>query len=54
MAALYHLRIIQPVIRLFARLFHRTLGLSGAESLAGASNIFFGVESATTVRTSRR
>jgi CNT family concentrative nucleoside transporter len=50
MAVLYHLRLIQPVVRVFGRLFHRTLGLSGAESLAGASNIFFGVESATTIR----
>jgi len=50
MAALYHLRLLQPIVRLLGRLFHRTLGLSGAEALAGASNIFFGVESATTVR----
>jgi len=50
MAALYHLRIIQPVVKLFAALFHKTLGLSGAESVAGASNIFVGVESAMTVR----
>ena len=50
MAMLYHLRIVQPVVRLFAVLFHRTLGLSGAESLAGSSNIFVGVESAMTVR----
>ncbi|MCP3977737.1 MAG: nucleoside permease nupX [bacterium] len=50
MAAAYHLKLIQPVVRVFARLFHRTLVLSGAESLAGASNIFFGVESATTIR----
>lgn len=50
MAAFYHLGIIQPLIRLFARLFRRTLRLSGAEALAGASNIFVGVESATTVR----
>ena len=35
MAALYHLRILQPVVKLFALLFHRTMGLSGAESLAG-------------------
>ena len=49
-AAFYHLGLIQPVIRLFARLFRSTLGLSGAEALAGASNIFVGVESATTVR----
>lgn len=50
MAALYHLKIIQPIVKLFAVLFHKTLGLSGAESVAGASNIFVGVESAMTVR----
>ncbi len=50
MAVLYHLRLLQPVVRFMGRVFHRTLGLSGAEALAGASNIFFGVESATTVR----
>jgi CNT family concentrative nucleoside transporter len=50
MAALYHLRLIQPVVRLFAKVFHRTLGLSGVEALAGSSNIFVGVESAMTVR----
>lgn len=50
MALLYHLRLMQPVVLLFARLFHGTLRLSGAESLAGASNVFVGVESAVTVR----
>ena len=50
MAVLYHLRILQPIVKLFAILFHRTMGLSGAESLAGSSNIFIGVESAMTVR----
>jgi CNT family concentrative nucleoside transporter len=50
MAALYHLRLLQPLVRILGRLFHRTLGLSGAEALAGSANIFFGVESATTVR----
>jgi CNT family concentrative nucleoside transporter len=50
MALLYHLRILQPLVRLFGKLFHGTLGLSGAEALAGSSNIFFGVESATTIR----
>lgn len=49
-AALYHLRLLQPVVRLFAKLFHRTLGLSGAESLCGSANIFVGVESALVVR----
>ncbi len=50
MAMLYHLRLLQPVVRGLGRVFHRTLGLSGAEALAGSSNVFFGVESATTVR----
>jgi CNT family concentrative nucleoside transporter len=49
-AAGYHLRLIQPVVRVFGRLFRRTLELSGAEALACAANIFFGVESAATVR----
>jgi len=50
MAALYHLRIMHPIVRLFAVLFHRTLKLSGAEALAGSANIFVGVETAMTVR----
>jgi CNT family concentrative nucleoside transporter len=49
-AALYHLRLLQWVVRLFARLFHRTMAISGAESLAGAANIFVGIESALVVR----
>ena len=49
-AALYHLGILQVVVRLFAKLFHRTLGISGAESLSSAANIFVGVESALVVR----
>ena len=50
MAVGYHLGLIQPIIRLFGRLFRRTLQLSGAEALAGSSNIFVGIESAITVR----
>ncbi|MCI0663156.1 MAG: nucleoside transporter [Acidobacteria bacterium] len=49
-AALYHLRLLQHVVRLFARIFHRTMGISGAESLCGAANIFVGVESALVIR----
>ncbi len=49
-AALYHFGILQFIVRLFAKLFHRTMGISGAESLAGAANIFVGVESALVVR----
>jgi CNT family concentrative nucleoside transporter len=50
MAVLYHWRALQPVVRWLGRLFRGTLRLSGAEALAGASNIFFGLESATTIR----
>ncbi len=47
---LYHLRVMQIFVRLFARLFHRTMKISGAESLSSAANIFVGVESALVVR----
>jgi CNT family concentrative nucleoside transporter len=47
---LYHLRVMQIVVRFFAKIFHRTMQISGAESLAGAANIFLGVESALVVR----
>lgn len=50
MAGLYHLRVMQPLVRAFARLFHRTLRLSGAEALAGAANVFVGVETVMTIR----
>jgi CNT family concentrative nucleoside transporter len=49
-AALYHLRALQIVVRFFAKIFHRTMAISGAESLCGASNIFVGVESALVIR----
>ena len=49
-AALYHLRVLQWVVLLFAKVFHRTLGISGAEALCGAANIFVGVESSLVVR----
>jgi CNT family concentrative nucleoside transporter len=47
---LYHLRVLQIFVRLFARLFHRTMRISGAESLCGAANIFVGIESALVIR----
>ena len=49
-AMLYHLRVLQVFVRLFARLFHRTMKISGAESLSSAANIFVGIESALVVR----
>ncbi|MRR55582.1 MAG: nucleoside transporter [Deltaproteobacteria bacterium] len=50
MAILYYYGIMQRIIRVFARFFSRFMGVSGAESLVAASNIFAGVESALTVR----
>jgi len=47
---LYHLGVMQKIILLFARTFCRLFGISGAEALVAASNIFVGVESALTVR----
>ena len=49
-AVLYHLGILPFIIRQFAKLFSRLMGISGAESLCAASNIFVGVESAFTVK----
>ena len=48
-AMLYHLRLMQIFVRLFARLFHRTMKISGAESLSSSANIFVGIESAVVV-----
>lgn len=47
---LYRLNIIQPIVRVFAKLFRATMNLSGAESLSGAANIFVGIESAIAVK----
>jgi CNT family concentrative nucleoside transporter len=50
MALLRHFGCIRPVVRLFARMFRRVLGLSGAEALVGALHMFFGVESGAAIR----
>jgi concentrative nucleoside transporter, CNT family len=50
MALFYQLKLIQPIVNLFAKLFRRTMGLSGAEAFSGATNIFVGVEAALAVR----
>lgn len=50
MGLLYYCGIMQRVIRAFARVFTGLMGISGAESLCAASNIFVGIESATAVR----
>lgn len=50
MALLYNVGIIQPITNFFARIFYRLMGLSGAESLSGAANIFVGIEAAIVVK----
>ncbi len=50
MAVLHHFNLIEPVVRFFGRIFHRTLELSGAEALTGSVHMFFGVETAAAVR----
>lgn len=42
MAVLYHLKIMQKIVHVFAWLMHKTLKVSGAESLAAAANVFVG------------
>lgn len=47
---LYYFRIIPRVVEWFAHVFTKLMGISGAESLCAASNIFVGVESLLTVK----
>ncbi len=42
MSALYHLGVMQVIIKVLARVMMKTLGTSGAESLSAAGNIFVG------------
>lgn len=50
MAGLYYLGVMQAIVGLFARLFCRTMGLSGAEALSGAANMFVGIEAGLIVQ----
>ncbi|HEY9647124.1 MAG TPA: nucleoside transporter C-terminal domain-containing protein [Chroococcidiopsis sp.] len=50
MALLYSVGVIQVVTNFFAKIFYRTMRLSGAESLSGAANIFVGIEAAIVVK----
>lgn len=42
MAVLYYLGVMQFVVRMMARTMQKTLGVSGAESLSAAANVFVG------------
>jgi len=48
-AVLYHLRVIQRVVRGMAWLMQRTMKTSGAESLSAALFVFMGIESVTAI-----
>jgi CNT family concentrative nucleoside transporter len=50
MELLYHIGIMEKVIGLFARVFAKVMGISGAESLCASAQIFLGIESNLTVR----
>jgi CNT family concentrative nucleoside transporter len=47
---LYHLKVMPFFVRLFARVFSRSMRISGAEALSVSSNIFVGVESSLVVQ----
>jgi len=42
MAVLYYLGVMQQLVKLFAWIMRKTLGTSGAETLAAAANVFVG------------
>ncbi len=48
-AMLYHLRVIQFVVKWLAVLMQKTMKISGAESLGAALFIFFGIESLSAI-----
>ena len=50
MAVLYYVGVMSWLVRIFARIFSKLMKVSGAESLCASSNIFVGIESATTIR----
>lgn len=50
LGVLYYLGIMPFFVRLFARIFSRSMRISGAEALSVSANIFVGVESALVVR----
>jgi CNT family concentrative nucleoside transporter len=48
-AVLYHLGVLQRVVDALARVLSRTMGTSGAESLAAVANIFVGMTEAALI-----
>ena len=50
MELLYYVGIMERLIALFARIFTKVMGISGAESLCASAQIFLGIESNLTIR----
>ncbi len=50
MAVLYFIGFMPWLVRIFAKVFTKLMRVSGAESLCTSSNIFVGIESATTIQ----
>ena len=50
MEFLYHIGIMEKIISVFARIFVKVMGISGAEALCASAQIFLGIESNLTVR----
>ncbi|NCC50402.1 MAG: nucleoside transporter [Spartobacteria bacterium] len=50
MELLYNVGVMPFILKCFSRLFSRMMDTSGAESLCVSSNIFVGIEAATTIR----
>lgn len=50
MGILYYVGVMPWLIGMFSRIFTALMKVSGAESLCASSNIFVGIESATTIR----
>lgn len=50
MELLYYLGIMEKIIGVFAKIFAKVMGISGAEALCASAQIFLGIESNLTVR----
>lgn len=50
MAILYHIGVMQKIVKAFSYVFTRLMKISGAEALCTSSNIVVGIESAFTIR----
>ena len=49
-SGLYYLRIMQIIVSGFAKIFYKSMKLSGAESLSASASIFVGIESSLIIR----